>query len=290
MSTSTPDERSEVMGGGGHAGSAGGAGGNAPRGIEDVFERARELWPGIAVPVERLAAFVADRGATGELRPDVVLACACLDADPAALAAFEQRLLAPVAARLRADMGNGIADEAIGRLRETLFVSAPGGTPKLASYSGRGELRGWLEVVARREAYKVARQELAGPGDDHILDGLPDDDDLELRQIKSQHRSELGRAFADALAALPARERLILRQRYLDGLTFDEVGAIHGVHRITVMRWLARIEKQLLREIRRSLVARLRLGESEVDQLVEDARSRLDLSLRGLLEVRSVAS
>ena len=35
-------------------------------------------------------------------------------------------------------------------------------------------------------------------------------------------------------------------------------------------------------------MARLKLAESEVEHLVDDARSRLDLSLRGLLDARSV--
>jgi RNA polymerase sigma-70 factor (ECF subfamily) len=213
--------------------------------------------------------------------PDVALARACLDGEPAALALFEERLFAPVASRLRSTMGASVAEETIGRLRESLFVGA---NPKLATYSGRGDLRGWLEVVATREAYKVARKEPT-PGDDHILASLPDDDDLELRHIKAQHRAELGRAFAEALASLPPRERLLLRQRYLDGLTFDEVATLHNVHRITVMRWMARIERALLKEIRRVLVGRLGLETAEVEHLVDDARSRLDISLRGLLSV-----
>jgi hypothetical protein len=86
---------------------------------------------------------------------------------------------------------------------------------------------------------------------------------------------------------LPPRERLLLRQRYLDSLTLDEVAALHGVHRITVMRWLARIEKALMRDIRKNLVARLGLETAEVENLVDDARSRLDISLRGLLGARS---
>jgi RNA polymerase sigma-70 factor, ECF subfamily len=258
--------------------------------VDALVAQARELWPEITVSGERFARFLADRGESEPAcRVDLVLACACLDGDPAALALFEERLLAPVVQRLaRSGLGTGVADEVTSRLRETLFVGAPGGAPRLASYSGRGELRGWLEVVATREAYKVARKEPSGSDDDQILASLPDDDDLELRHMKAQHRSELGRAFSEALAGLAARERLILRQRYLDQLTLDEVGAVHGVHRITVMRWLARIEKTLLREIRRSLMARLKLAESEVEYLVDDARSRLDLSLRGLLDARSV--
>jgi RNA polymerase sigma-70 factor, ECF subfamily len=256
--------------------------------IDTLVDQAREVWPGISVSHERLARAVADRDAA-ECRPDLVLACACLDGDSAAIALFEQRLLAPVAQRIaRSGLGSAVADDVMSRLRELLFVGTTHGEPRLASYSGRGDLRGWLEVVATREAYKVARKEPSGSNDDQILASLPDDDDLELRSMKQQHRNELGRAFSEALASLSARERLILRQRYLDQLNLDEVGALHGVHRITVMRWLARIEKTLLREIRRSLMARLKLAESEVEHLVDDARSRLDLSLRGLLGARSV--
>ncbi len=254
--------------------------------IDDALARAELAWPGVTVDGERFAEFAATRAVTDDVRVDLVLACACLDGQPAALTLFEERLLAPVAVRLRAAMGSSVADETIGRLREQLFVGTAGGKPKLGAYSGRGDLRGWLEVVATREAYKVARKE-PDPGDDQILASLPDDDDLELRHIKAQHRSELGRAFAEALAALPPRERLLLRQRYLDGLTFDEVATLHGVHRITVMRWLARIERSLLREIQRLIVARLGLETAEVEHLVDDARSRLDISLRGLLAGRS---
>ncbi|MFN0245606.1 MAG: sigma-70 family RNA polymerase sigma factor [Kofleriaceae bacterium] len=257
--------------------------------IDELVERASAVWPTVRVDRERMAAFLEDRSATThEPCADLVLACACLAGDATALALFEERLLVPIAARLvRSGLGD-VAEETIGRLRAVLFVGGfGGGQPRLASYSGRGDLRGWLEVVATREAYRVARREPAR-GDDRILDSLPDDDDLELRHIKAQHRAELGRAFADALAKLPTRDRLVLRQRYLDALTLDEVAALHGVHRITVMRWLARTERVLLREIRRSLSTRLGLETAEVAHLVDDARSRLDLSLRGLLEAKEL--
>ncbi len=257
-------------------------------GIEHALAQAEDRWPGVRVASERFAEFVRERvSSLAEVRADLVLACACLDGLPSALAVFEEQLLAPVVSRLsRTGLGSSTAEEAIGRLRATLFVADLGSKPRLATYSGRGDLRGWLEVVATREAYKVARREPPA-GDDQILASLPDDDDLELRHIKTQHRSELKRAFVEALAALPRRERLVLRQRYLDGLTFDEVAGLHNVHRITVMRWFGRIEKSLLLEIRRLLMVRLRLDASEVAHLVEDARSRFDLSLHGLLGPRT---
>ena len=254
--------------------------------VLDELVRAAEASCGrLGVSPERLGAFLIDRGiaAGGETRTDLVLACACLDGVPAALAYFERHLLQPVGARLARADGTQIADEVVGRLRETLCIRAPGRAPRLAAYSGRGDLRGWLEVVATREAHKVRRREVRGHDDAEILASRPDDDDLVLRQMNTQLRAELAIAFRDALGCATPRSRLLLRQRYLDGLTFDEIAALHGVHRITAMRWMARTEKELLREIQRALVDRLGLATHEVADLVEDARSRLDLSLRGLL-------
>ena len=247
-----------------------------------LVEAADAAFGKLGVSAERLASLLADRELT-DARPDLVLACACLDGVPAALAYFEEHLLKPVDVRLARAHGTQIADEVVGRLRETLYIAAPGRTARLASYSGRGDLRGWLEVVATREAHKVRRRESHGHDDADILDSLPDDDDLELRQMKTQHRAELALAFREALDRATPRSRLLLRQRYLDGLTLDAIAGLHGVHRITAMRWMARTEKDLLREIQRALVDRLHLATREVADLVEDARSRLDLSLRGLL-------
>jgi RNA polymerase sigma-70 factor (ECF subfamily) len=253
-------------------------------GIQQALADAAARWPHVKLAPERFAEFVSARSASAtELRADLVLACACLAGQADAIAIFDSELLAPVGARIaRSGIGVDAAEEVMGRLRASLFVCEPGSRPKLASYTGRGELRGWLEVVATRESYKVLRK-VPPRGDDDILASLPDDDDLEMRHIKTQHRDELGRAFADALAGLPRRDRLLLRQRYLDRLTFDEVAALHAAHRITAMRWFARIEKALLLEIRRLLMTRLCLGASEVAHLVDDARSRFELSLHGLL-------
>ncbi|HEY1811181.1 MAG TPA: sigma-70 family RNA polymerase sigma factor [Kofleriaceae bacterium] len=248
----------------------------------ELVDAAEATYGRLGVTVERFAAFLATRELS-QARPDLVLACACLDRAPRALAYFEEHLLAPVGARLARVHGSQVADEVVGRLRETLYLAAPGREARLASYAGRGDLRGWLEVVAVREAHKVRRREVRGHDDADILESLPDDDDLELRQMKTQHRAELALAFREALDRATPRSRLLLRQRYLDGLTFDEIAGLHNVHRITVMRWMAHTEKDLLLEIQRALSARLGLATREVADLVEDARSRLDLSLRGLL-------
>jgi hypothetical protein len=67
------------------------------------------------------------RGGDHEVHIDLVLACACLDGDPRAIATFEAELISPVAARLaRTGIGSGATEEAISRLRATLFVAELG--------------------------------------------------------------------------------------------------------------------------------------------------------------------
>ena len=129
-----------------------------------------QAWPGVTVDAERFAAYVRERAVDVERAPmaDLYLACACEAGDPAALAAFESHFMREVgvaAAKLRA--AAGIADEARQVVRELLFV----GKRAIGSYAGRGDLRGWIRVIAMREVLRLCertgpapRGDVAGPG------------------------------------------------------------------------------------------------------------------------------
>src|SRR5437762_1334379 len=78
------------------------------------------------------------------------------------------------------------ADEIRQRVRERLFV----GAAKIADYSGRGSLAGWLQVVTLRIAIDAMREQKARP----VVEPTPDDDlrvagtDPELSLIKERYR------------------------------------------------------------------------------------------------------
>jgi RNA polymerase sigma-70 factor (ECF subfamily) len=90
-------------------------------------------------------------------------------------------------------------------------------------------------------------------------------------------------AFATALADLPRRERTILRQYHVDGLSIDELARLHGIHRATSARWIAAARADLVQRVRGHLRAALSLDDRELDSVIGLVRSRLDLSLSRLL-------
>ncbi|MFC1610733.1 transcriptional regulator, partial [Myxococcota bacterium] len=85
-------------------------------------------------------------------------------------------------------------------------------------------------------------------------------------------------------ASLSAKDRNLLRQSLLDGLSIDQLGAIYRVHRATAARWLAGARERVLKETLSALRQRLKIDEAEFKSLINLVRSQLDLSLARLLD------
>lgn len=208
---------------------------------------------------------------------DLFLALACARGDARALALFETRHLAPLAARLGTD-----GSEVVAALREALLLPSAGRPPQIAGYSGRGPLSGWLRAVAVHAAHKQRRR--AGAEQRRAEAAVEDVvADPELEFLKRRDRPRFQEAFRAALAALPPRERTLLRLHYAEGLPAENLAALHRVHRATATRWIAQARALLLDELRGRLVADLRLDRPEIESLVRLLRSQLELSLRQAL-------
>jgi RNA polymerase sigma-70 factor (ECF subfamily) len=167
-------------------------------------------------------------------------------------------------------------------MRERLLVGRAGGAPEIGDYSGRGSLAGWLRVMAFRALQRDRRRGIA---QDQRAEAVIEDAiaDPQLEFVKRRDRPRFQEAFRDALAALPVRERTLLRLHYAEGLSAEQLGALHRVHRATTTRWLAQARELLLDELRRRLVESLRVDRSEISSLVRLLRSQLELSLRQAL-------
>ncbi|MDI1442434.1 sigma factor-like helix-turn-helix DNA-binding protein [Polyangium sp. 6x1] len=244
-------------------------------------------WPGVAVDHARFEPFLAAKLADGAdpsalYGADLVLACACLAGDPAAVAHFT-RVYVP---DLRAALGylrnsGGVIDDTVQQVLELLFAGA---SPHVATYAGRGPLRGWVRAIGVRIAARSARAAGAPAAAADELVAVPDvGDDPELRHLKALYRPTFQRAFHDALAALPARARTLLGQRYLDGLNIDELAALYRVHRATCARWLADARDELFTGTRKRLLAALGASPDDVDSILRLVQSDVDLSLRRIL-------
>ncbi|WP_437572109.1 sigma factor-like helix-turn-helix DNA-binding protein [Sorangium sp. So ce542] len=270
------------------------AGGEEEAAVARLFEAGRAAWPALRVDAAAFARHVArhlPRGGAPAASlaalhaEDLYLACACAERVPGAVEAFEARHGAEVDAALR---GHGASPAQREELRQALwekiFVGRPGSPPKIADYSGRGALGGWVRVAAVRAALNLVAQ--AGAREVACEAArLPEPAGLdpELAFLKERYRAELKQALEDAVAALPRDQRNVLRLYFLEGLGIDRIAAVYGVHRATAARWVTRDREAVLRGTRQLLLARLRIDAEELDSLIALVRSQVELSLGGLL-------
>ena len=104
-----------------------------------------------------------------------------------------------------------------------------------------------------------------------------------LAQLKDRYREEFRIAFAEAAAKLTDRERTLLRYRFFDGLSIDEIGVLYRAHRATVARWIAAIRENLFETTRAVLTERLSITQSEVDSVLRLIDSQLEISIEAML-------
>jgi RNA polymerase sigma-70 factor (ECF subfamily) len=258
--------------------------------LEEALGRAiasaRQAWPTVAVPAEIFVRYLARRLPDGAASiealsavhvTDLWLACACTHGDPTAVRIFLEKVLAPIFPLPRALKSLSKDVEQIASAK--LLVPEGSTLPKIADYSGCGDLESWVSVVALRIALGMTRTgKPEVTVDDRVLSDLPHEDDVEVAHLKQRYRAEFVEAFEHALGKLRPRERNLLRQHLVDGLTMEQIGRIYSVHRITVVRWIERARARLAAETRAQLVTRVGVGELE--SIMRLIRSQLDLSLR----------
>jgi RNA polymerase sigma-70 factor (ECF subfamily) len=217
------------------------------------------------------------------------LAFACRHGHTGALAQFEREHIASLGPAIgRVDSSSAFVEEIKQRVRTKLLVSDDDGPPKLAHYTGQGELGTWVRVVAVREALSSVRSERrrALADDDELLAIEASATGPELGALKQQYREQFSAAFAAALGELEPAERNLLRLHYLHGLSIDELGDLLRIHRSSAARRIVKTREALLTGTRRSLQAKLSIGRRDFDQLMGLVASRLDLSIERFLAKR----
>jgi RNA polymerase sigma-70 factor, ECF subfamily len=149
---------------------------------------------------------------------------------------------------------------------------------KLASYTGRGSLEGWLRTVLAQEYVNRYRQQ--------------------RRLVSMQEETEEGVQFAantnepvipvdprleaatdEALAELSAEDRFVLASYYLDSRTLAEIARMLHVHESTISRKLDRLAKSMRKRILASLGRRGMSRQQAQEALEVDVRD-LQLNLR----------
>ncbi|MGD0182845.1 MAG: sigma-70 family RNA polymerase sigma factor [Terriglobales bacterium] len=154
-------------------------------------------------------------------------------------------------------------------------------TSKLASYTGRGSLEGWLRTVMMQEhVNRYRRQRRLVSLDEETEEGTQFATPEPEPAIAIDPRVEA--AIDEVLAALPAEDRFVLASYFLDERTLAEIARTLGVHESTISRKVDKLAKSLRKQIlaalgRRGMSRRQALEAIEVDvrDLRVNIRSRL---------------
>ncbi len=248
----------------------------------DLLARAHAERPASWLPDEVFVAHARSFAATDdELAAlhagDLYLACACARGVPEAIEALEREHLVRIREfAASVDSTPEFVKELTQQLRARVLVGGEQ-APRIATYSGRGSLGGWIRVAAVRLARDLSRAERNAARRRDELD--PHAVDPELGYWKRAYGEAVSRAVQDALAGLDGDARTLLKMHYVDGLSIEQVGVAFGKSRATSARMLASARMTLLASIRERLVGAVGVRADEADSLLAFVRSRLDVSL-----------
>jgi RNA polymerase sigma-70 factor, ECF subfamily len=152
---------------------------------------------------------------------------------------------------------------------------------KLASYTGRGSLEGWLRTVLAQEyVNRYRRQRRLVSLDEESEDGVQFAAATPLPTAAVDPRIEA--ATDEALAELAAEDRFVLASYYLDSRTLAEIARILHVHESTISRKLDKLAKSLRKRILAGLSRRGMSRQQAQEALEVDVRD-LQLNLRSRL-------
>jgi RNA polymerase sigma-70 factor, ECF subfamily len=157
---------------------------------------------------------------------------------------------------------------------------------KLASYTGRGSLEGWLRtVMAQEHINRYRRQRRLVSLDEEAEEGFQFATAESEPEIAVDPRVE--GATDEVLAALPSGDRFVLASYFLDGRTLAEIARTLGVHESTISRKLDKLAKSLRKGILASLGRRGMSRRQAQEALEVDVRD-LRVNIRSRLAQETV--
>ncbi len=262
--------------------------------LRHALAEARGRYPSVVVEDSVFARYLGERlkdsdgnaaAIASRATSDVYLACGCVAGDDKALSTLDSQVFSALPAAMgRLKLNSAAIEEAIQRARTKLLVGKEG-RGKLVDFSGTGDLRGWIKVIAIRDALRTARKEKREVSlSDELEAALPAAAlDPELAYQRRLYGTEFKASFEAAVDELTARARTLLRQSIVYNSTVDQVAMVYQVHRATAARWIAKAREELATKTRAHLRDRLDISESQFHSIVRLIESQMDLSMERLL-------
>ena len=221
---------------------------------------------------------------------DLVLARACAVGNERAWQVFMVRFrekLYEVARQITREDSSGreLADSVYADLygmktREGVRIS------KLASYSGRGSLDGWLRTVIVQEFVNTYRKQRRLVSlDEESEDGVQFA--AATQEDSAPPDPQLARAADEALRVLDVEDRFVLASYFLDRRTLAQIARALSVHESTISRQVEKLTKSLRKQILKNLVRYGMSRRQAEEALTADVRD-LALDIRASLAQDSV--
>lgn len=179
---------------------------------------------------------------------------------------------------------------------------------KLAYYSGRGSLAGWLRAVVSqlavdqfrktskfvqieetREFENLANEASEGTNNNHhhVLSHADSPEEL---ITEKQSTADVSAALKTAIEDLEAEDRLILKLYYFDDLKLKDIAATFGYHEATASRRLVRVQSEIRKSVERHLRERHGWNETEVKRHLADTASKLGMNVEKMFAALLIAA
>lgn len=247
------------------------------------------------VPHAEISKFLDDMQAD-----DLCLIIACERGDENAWSDLVERFSATVRSAARSASAN---EDAAEDLAQSIWAELYGlrarkdGMPagKLAYYSGRGSLAGWLRAVVAQLAVDMFRKQarLVQTEEDtdlerlaRVAEGQPMVAGIPTPEESISNRfaqTDMQQALHQAVQELAAEDRLLVKLYYFDNLRLREAGVVLGVHEATASRRLTRIQSDLRKRVTKILVDERGWTQAETERSFADLAQHLDTDLESIL-------
>ena len=238
---------------------------------------------------------------------DLCLVIACESGEAAAWNDLVERYSPTVRSAARSAAGNEDAAEDVAQSiwaeLHGLRVRADGKpSSKLAYYSGRGSLAGWLRAVVAQLAVDQHRKQsrFVQTEEDADFDRLGSVA-VDGKQVPAagsaalnpedalshkRERVEMEKALGRSIGGLADEDRLLVKLYYFDGLRLREAGAILGVHEATASRRLARVHVELRQSVEEILTAECGWTKRETEVAFRNLGLHLESDIESLLAAK----
>lgn len=175
------------------------------------------------------------------------------------------------------------------------------GKSKLAYFSGRGSLGGWLRAVTNqlaidgfrkmkrlvqveetREFENLAQDSSEKTGNEKVVAHTENPEEIFSER---QTAKDVSKALKQAVEQLEAEDKLILKLYYFDDLKLKDIGATLGFHEATASRKLARMQTEIRKSVEKILKTEHGWNEDEVKRHLSETASKLGINLEKMFAI-----